>query len=319
MWNWAVEKEMSEDDVVVSVDDAPKVIQQGEFLDIFGTCQYKFRQMEEISSLFRDRKVMDGDIFFFPDVWFFGLTAVRYMAELSGIKVKIATFNHAGRADEDDFLQRLNPWSDVQEQAWMDASDIVFLGSEYHKRRVSEKFRHENVVVSGAVWSKEWMDEATKGLDRNKEDYIIYPHRISKEKQWDLFLDVARANPTLRFVVTSSGTRKEVGELPENVSYLFGLTKKEYFQVFAKARGYLSTAKQETFGYTLQEAIYFDCKVIVPEYACYSEYADKSSLLSFADMTKEGLLAKMYNEDDLCKSKNILDNAKEMVKHMKQL
>jgi glycosyltransferase involved in cell wall biosynthesis len=39
----------------------------------------------------------------------------------------------------------------------------------------------------------------------------------------------------------------------------------------AKARWYLSTAYQETFGYTIQEAIYFGCEILVPNRACCPE------------------------------------------------
>jgi hypothetical protein len=39
----------------------------------------------------------------------------------------------------------------------------------------------------------------------------------------------------------------------------------------AKARWYLSTAYQETFGYTIQEAIFFDCNILVPNRACCPE------------------------------------------------
>ena len=39
----------------------------------------------------------------------------------------------------------------------------------------------------------------------------------------------------------------------------------------AKARWYLSTAYQETFGYTIQEAIFFGCNILVPNRACSPE------------------------------------------------
>ena len=39
----------------------------------------------------------------------------------------------------------------------------------------------------------------------------------------------------------------------------------------AKARWYLSTCYQETFGYTIQEAIFFKCNILVPNRACCPE------------------------------------------------
>ena len=219
-------------------------------------------------------------------------------------------FNHAGRADKDDFVQQLGDWSDTQEQAWHDMCDTVLVGSEFHKRRVVEKFNHKDVRVTGAVWSKEWMDDLCNDLDRTKEDYIIFPHRPCKEKRFEEFLQVARVNPELDFVITSGGkNRLRDVELPSNVKYRFGLTKKEYYQLFAKAKGYLSLAAQETFGYTLQEAIYFGCRVVVPDNACYREYADKECVYDLKDLLKPSFLTGIFREKRLDCGMCIADNA----------
>jgi hypothetical protein len=60
----------------------------------------------------------------------------------------------------------------------------------------------------------------------------------------------------------------------------------------AKAKYYLSFAYQETFGYTLQEAIHFRCKIAVPNRACYPEMVNKEALfenldVKFADVPME--------------------------------
>ena len=38
-----------------------------------------------------------------------------------------------------------------------------------------------------------------------------------------------------------------------------------------RAKWYLSTAYQETFGYTIQEAIYFGCEILVPNRGLFEE------------------------------------------------
>lgn len=321
MWNAAIRKCLSADDLYVETDNTKQKIESGEFLDTFGTIAYKAKQIGIISSMFKEGIVKDGDTFFIPDVFYPGLEAIRYMAELSGINVKIATFNHAGRADEDDFVQKLGPWSDTQEKAWHDLSDLILVGSEYQKKRVCHKFNPSKIVVTGAVWDKSWMDDMCRGLERDKENYIIYPHRPSKEKRFDLFLECAKANPKLKFVITSCGPARIDGKsLPINVDYLHGLTKRQYFEVFSKADGYLSTAYQETFGYTLQEAIYFGCKVICPNYACYPEYANANSIIPFEDMVKPGKLTDLYtNCDTLKQSLQVEDNAKTIINIIKSI
>ena len=62
-----------------------------------------------------------------------------------------------------------------------------------------------------------------------------------------------------------------MGKLPKNIEYRYGLTKLEYFELMAKARWYLSTAYQETYGFTIQEAIFFGCNILVPNRACCPE------------------------------------------------
>ena len=64
-------------------------IEKGRFLDINKTNIWKAKQTELISRLFYHDKVKDGDKFFFMDGWCFGITALKYMAQLNNIKVKI--------------------------------------------------------------------------------------------------------------------------------------------------------------------------------------------------------------------------------------
>ena len=322
MWNSSFRKELQPNDIVVRGDDSGShIIQTGEFLDTFNTIRFKQSQISEAANMFQHKEINNGDVFFIPDIFYPGMEAIRYMAELSGIKVGIVAFNHAGRADEDDFVQNLNTWADVQEQAWHDMSDIVLVGSQYHANRVKNKFKHNDVRVVGAIWDKEWMVKKTRHLPSKKEDYVIFPHRISKEKGIDLFLEIARSNENLQFVITSCGKGDLKGiELPNNVSYMPNLTKEQYFEIFKKARYYLSTAFQETFGYTVQEAIFFDCKIIAPNYASYPEYLNKCCLVEREDMSKQNFIQDKFLYDiDIDMSFQFEDNAKKIYKICEEL
>lgn len=312
MWNDAFIEQMQPEDIVVEVDNAETTISVGEFLDVFGTIVYKQKQITKLAQLFADGMVAANDVIFVPDIFYPGLESIRYMSELAGIPVRIVAFNHAGRADESDFVQRLGAWSDVQEQAWHDCCDVVLVGSEYHKRRVVDKFHHKDVRVTGAIWSREWMRERINPSDFKKEDYCIFPHRPSAEKRWNLFWHIAKVNPDMQFVVTTCGNpRLMKKQLPENVKYLANLTKQEYFEVFARAKYYLTCAYQETFGYTIQEAIYFGCKIIAPKYACYPEYVNTHSLAKFEELSVPYKLTVLYQySTNLTKSTQFPDNAK---------
>lgn len=314
MWNFAIRQNLTADDIIVDVDNSEHVIRNGEFLDTFGTIAYKQSQIERIANLFQKNVIKDNDVFFVPDIFYPGLESIRYMAELSGIKVKIVAFNHAGRADKYDFVQNLGKWADIQEAAWHKMCDVVLVGSKHQKENVEKKFGKKNVIVTGAVWDKKWMDNNCGSIDkREKEDFVIYPHRICKEKGFELFIKAANANPNLQFVITSCGNKKEIkSTLPANVTYQCNLSKHEYYKIFAKAKYYLSTAYQETFGYTIQEAIYFGCNIIVPKFACYSEYVSSKCLVEHKDMCKRNFLTEMYLENNLRESVQFNDNAEKI-------
>ena len=127
-------------------------------------------------------------------------------------------------------------------------------------------------------------------LDK-KEDFVIFPHRLSKEKGINDFFKIAKSMPTKRFIVTSSSNKDCLYSLPSNVTYINNLTKKEYYNYMSKAKYYLSTAYQETFGYTLREALLYNCIVAAPNDLCYPEMLPKKCL---------------YNRNDVLKIKKLL-------------
>jgi glycosyltransferase involved in cell wall biosynthesis len=266
-------------DMVISPKyENPRAIQNGEFLDICGTIQYKSAQLNIIAGLFDNGDIEDGDVFLFGDIFFPGLESIKYMAELLGITVKIAAFNHAGRADETDFVQKLGAWSDHSERGWHDACDLILVGSEYHRHRVTAYFKQPPYKVknTGQPWSPEWCEDVLPNytLMPNKEPFVIWPHRMSFEKGVDVLYRYA-LQTSREIYITSCGKRPaafdEFMDIP-NVKGVFNLSKTEYYAHLNTAEFYLSTARQETFGYTLQEALYYGCKPLAPNKACYNEF-----------------------------------------------
>lgn len=251
---------------------APSKINKGEFLDIEKTIEFKAEQILLICKAFQTGEVKDGDWFFIADMFFPGIDAIKYMSELQGINIKIAGINHAGRADETDFVQRLNSWADTIEKGYHEVCDLIFVGSQFHKDKVVKHFNlnPDKVKVTGCIWSSV---EAFKlnPFFLDKKDFVIFPHRLAKEKGLDDFIEIAEAMPEKEFIITSSSKKECTIVLPPNVKYLNNLTKTEYYQYLSYAKYYLSTAYQETFGYTLREALLYKCRVVVPDALCYPE------------------------------------------------
>lgn len=295
-----------------------KPIKKGQFLDIERTIEFKSKQLILISKLFQKGKVKNGDWFFFADIFFPGIESVKYQAELQNINIKIAAFNHAGRADANDFVQNLNSWADSSEQSYHDVCDIIFVGSEYQKNNIKNYFKinESKIKVTGCVWNSKEAFKVYPHLDK-KEDIVIWPHRVSKEKGIDDLIDIANQMPDKKFVITSSGNKEIEIDLPKNIDYINNLSKSEYYSWLSKSKYYLSTAYQETFGYTLREALLYNCIIVVPNDLCYPEQLPNYCLFKRNDLNS--VIYKLsddykLNEHYIAKYDN---NALEMLKIIK--
>jgi glycosyltransferase involved in cell wall biosynthesis len=291
-------------------------IAKGEFLDIERTIQFKARQIEMVSLAFQEGKIKDGDWFLVGDIFFPALEAIKYMAELQNIRISIAGFNYAGRSDANDFVRKLNKWSDYSELAYHQVCDIIFVGSEYHKNNVVEYFDidKKKVIVTGYIWDKEKAFALYPQIN-SKEDYIIFPHRLSKEKGIDEFLSICNLMSNSKFIVTSSSNNKSQIDFPTNVEYRYGITKSEYYLILSSAKYYLSTAYQETFGYTLREALMYNCVICAPNRVCYKEMLPPQVLYNSINevpiILKKGLI---MNDTIVNQYSN---NIIEVIKHLK--
>lgn len=274
----------------------PDIIEEGQFLDINKTIIFKSMQLQMIAEMFYRKKIKNGDIFLIGDIFFPGIESIRYMAELQDIDIKIYGFNYAGRADENDFVKKLGDWADASEHGYHLICDGIFVGSNHHKKNILSYFEYisPNIIHNtGYIWNRNHVRNIFNKKVK-KEDYIIFPHRLSKEKGIDDFLYFAHKCQK-KIIVTSGGNPIEI-EMPNNVIYKSNLSKKEYYKIMSKAKWYLSTAYQETFGYTLQEAIHFDCEIAVPNRACYPEMVPDECLYNNIDEVNFFRVDEKYTE-----------------------
>ena len=272
------------------------LIEKGQFLDINKTCIFKAKQLEIIANYFKNNIVKNGDCFVFADIFFPGIEMLRYMAELADIKIFIFAFNHAGRADKTDFVQKLGKWSDFSEAGYHYCCDAVFVGSKFHKMNIIKYFKipEDKIFVTGPIWDIAFTNSVfPRETPHRKEDFIIYPHRLCKEKGFDDFIKYAE-NTDKKIIITTSGNPVENIQFPKNVEYKHNLTKAQYYEIMSRARWYLSTAYQETFGYTVQEAIWYGCEILAPDRACYPEMLPERNL--YKNINE---IDKKFREDDL--------------------
>lgn len=266
------------------------VISHGQFLDIVETNVFKAEQCSRISRLLGGWIKGEKGALFFADIYHPGVTVARYIIDLMGLDIIVGGFNYAGRADPNDFLQRCGEWCMWQDAAFNAACNTVFVGSPYHRRNVERMMAEcriaapPEVMATGYAWNPEWVNRVRAEPIKptlDKIPRVIWPHRWCDEKGTDRLMAVARMMPDTEFVVTSCGKVADGAEQrarAKNVVVRDMLTKQEYYRLMNDSRFYLSTARQETFGYTLQEAILHRCVIAVPTDACYPDMVSSECL-----------------------------------------
>jgi glycosyltransferase involved in cell wall biosynthesis len=240
-------------------------VTEGGFFDFNSTNIYKADQTKIISQMFRDGKIKDGDTFFFYDIWHPGVISLRYMIDLNEFKnCKIYGILHAGCYDPTDILgmKGLNDWASGFEAAMIKACDKVFVATEYHANMV-KKARRLKVHATGLPFSFEDLDRFKKPIEK-KENIMVFPHRLSPDKQPEIFDELKDHFPGWTFIRT--GDFMDIG-------------KDGYYELLAKSKIQFSASLHENWGISVFESMYLGCVPILPDRCSYSEmYGDKIEL-----------------------------------------
>lgn len=236
-------------------DQLTTSIETGKVLDVFGTHFYKFSQLQKIVRMIKHNGITSDDTIFFHDLWFPGIECLAYIKEMTGLKFKIAGILHAGTWDEHDFTYPMRPWAKHIEQGWLNMFDQVFVGSHFH----AELIHQANYVSCPIRVTGLPFDYKEIQRPQEKENIIVFPHRLDKEKRPDLFDRLAEAlEPTLKQLGWKAVKTKDVCS-----------SKEEYYQLLGKAKIAVSFAEQETFGFAMLEAVANGCVPVVPDKLSY--------------------------------------------------
>ena len=255
--------------VISGPTDIPSATTPGAFLNFGGTNIYKSSQVEQIGRLFCSGSVSPGDHFIFTDSWHPGIINLKYMSELLQVPVTIHGLWHAGSYDPQDFLGRLigaAPWVRHAEKSFFHAIDHNYFATDFHIKLFTDVLLREvdvmtihNWTTNGKIirtgWPMEYMEELLGGGGYQKEDLILFPHRIAPEKQVEIFRDLATHLPQYKFVVCQDTA----------------LTKHEYHTLLKKAKIVFSANLQETLGISCYEGALVDAIPMVPDRLSYSE------------------------------------------------
>ncbi|MDD3039723.1 hypothetical protein [Bacteroides sp.] len=241
-------------------DQTTSVLQPGCVLDACGTHIYKLSQLSKIIHRINSGRIKNNDVIFFSDLWFPGIESLFYIRNMTKIDFKIVGVLHAGTYDQYDFTCQngMRSWGAALERCWFNEFDMIFVATAFHKHLIMENTPiccKDKIKVTGLPF---YAEELRKRFPvTEKENLVVFPHRIVPEKQPWLFDEIAKM-PELsnfKFIYTMKDTT----------------TRDEYFRLLAKSKIMLSFAGQETFGYSTLEAMALGNIALVPNRLSYKE------------------------------------------------
>lgn len=234
----------------------------GAFLDFAGTNVFKSTQIAEVARRFQRNEVQPDDVFLFTDAWHPGVHQVRYMSALCGVPVRIVGLWHAGHYDPNDFLGRIKvedaPWARAMERALFEAYDVSAFATQAHIDlfRIGVGVSNDDPRLALVGWPMEYLSRELEEANRTpKENIVLFPHRVAREKQADIFRDLAGEFRNWKFEVCQDRP----------------LTKAEYHNLLGRSRVVFSCSLQETLGIGCYEGVLAGAVPVVPDRLSYSE------------------------------------------------
>jgi glycosyltransferase involved in cell wall biosynthesis len=244
--------------------------------------------------------IEDDDVIFFADIWNPGLEAIHYVRALEGRQFSMYGINYAGPFDVHDRLAEVDSAGfGAQEAAMYQMLDGVFVGSRHHKDEIlvglgemgiAEKSLRADIHVTGLVWEPDEVALIDDFKETKRRPIVIWPHRWASEKDPGLLILIAKevheSRPDIRFIVSTSRSTLPIVDLTANSHIEFvSQDKASYYEMLHSSSLMLSTAYQETYGYTVQEAARFNTPVLAPNRASYPEFVHPDGLF---DDEREG-------------------------------
>jgi len=247
-------------DNIVTIDgDVSTGTTAGAFLDFALTNIWKNNQLNKIAKMFSSGEIKPGDVFLFTDAWNSGIIQVKYMSELLGIPVTLHGIWHAGAYDKTDILGftiKDKTWVHEFERAIYYTLDYNWYGSEYHKQLFCRVLNVDGKKAfhSGQPHISILTSAATIPVEQ-KENIILFGHRISPDKQPEIFEDLARCLPQYKFVFSQK----------------MKLSKDEYYDLIRRSKVSFSANLHENFGISMVEAVFNGTVPCVPDRLSYRE------------------------------------------------
>jgi hypothetical protein len=274
--------------------------QAGAFFDFASTCEYKASQAVAISQLFENGKVNQNDIFFFTDAWNHTVHTVKYISELTGIRVKCAGIWHAGWYDPTDILGftiKNTNWVSYMEKAMYSAYDHNYFGTIQHQDKFFDQHHdlnpHSSIVCG---YPLDYLDELyTLSSFGKKKKMVVFPHRLNDDKAPYIF-------DFIRDYVHTELKRTDVDFVKTQE---LGMSKSQYYEKLSEAIVVFSANRHENLGIGTFEAMMLGAYPVVPDKLSYKEMYPKQYKY---DAVKNMYMDELYWRELADKIVGVVDN-----------
>lgn len=233
------------------------------FSPVHSAIEFECAQINEYMEL----KLKDDDILFLADLSFPGLFANVLHHKRPK---KCFAFCHATSINNYDYFSKVKNSKFTVETGQAKMFDLIFVGSEYHGMKL---------LANG------WMNLKVTYVPEPPPD-IMKP--VTRKKKHFL-ISVARPTPQKKSFHIERMIETHYGKI-FNKRYNKWQT---YYEALCSSKALLITAKEETFGYPVLEAIRCGCIPVVPNSFSYPE-----------------LVSREYRYDNMAELYNILDKIK---------
>ena len=266
--------------------EAPTEMKAGSFLDAEFTIRFKAEQIAEVARLYREDVIDSGDIIWSSDLWHPGLPeSIAYMNYFTKKDVKLRGLIHAGSFTDTDFVRDMERWAKNFEDTLFDISDKIFCGSNFIKNDIIKKrvIEPNKLQVTGFPLDLDNLDKYRKKY--KKENIVLFSARNVDEKQpwlFDQMKERLQSKLDCKFINTQE----------------LDLNKDEFYKLVAKSKVMISFALQENFGFSMLEANYLGCKIVVPNRLVYPELYDIDDLYNTFDEACDLVINNITNWDN---------------------
>lgn len=272
---------------VVQIDGIQKNNQtlNSDFLNFSDTNYWKSTQLQKFLDFHNQGKTTPNDYFLFTDFWNPAIIQLKYIASLTRLSWTFGGMVHAGNYDKNDILGQLisdAQWVKHAEKSFFHCFDNNFFATDYHIQMFTDNlfgpwydsenewmgeeysrlgWINENLATKKFVrtgWPFETLDEEIQNDIKGckKRDLILFPHRISPEKQPEIFKDLQKELPKYEFVMCQEKR----------------LSKREYHRLLGESKIVFSASLQETLGISSGlETLSAGAIPIVPDRLSYTE------------------------------------------------